>query len=226
VSSSVNSAANSSALANAAAAGAASSASNPLLSLTDNFQSFLQMLMTQLQNQDPTSPMDSNTFTTELVQFAGVEQQISTNGDLTQLIQLTQGNTVVQSSELVGKQVQVNSSQLTLQGGTAAIDYTAPAAEPVTITVSNSSGQALYQATVASVSGANGWSWNGQTSDGTTARDGAYTVNVQGSAAGSTSALPFTVVGTVTGVTDSNSVVNINLGGLTVNMSDLTSLGS
>jgi flagellar basal-body rod modification protein FlgD len=223
VSSSVNSTGNSVA---AASAAAASSASNPLLSLTDNFQGFLQMLMTQLQNQDPTSPMDSNTFTTELVQFAGVEQQISTNTNLTQLIQLTQGNTVVESSQLVGKQVQVTSNQLTLQSGAAKIDYTAPATEPVTITVSTASGQALYQATVKAAPGANSWSWNGQTSAGTTAPDGAYTVSVEGAGAGgSTSALPFTVVGTVTGVTNSGSTVTVSLGGLTVNMTALTSLG-
>lgn len=214
-----------SSLSAAANASAASSASNPLLSLTDNFQSFLQMLMTQLQNQDPTSPMDSNTFTTELVQFAGVEQQISTNGSLTQLIQLQQGNTVVQSSQLVGKQVQVTSSQLSLQNGAAAIDYTAPSAEPVVITVSNSTGQALYSTTVNASQGANSWSWNGQTADGSTAKDGAYTVTVEAGGSGAAStALPFTVVGTVTGVQSSGSTVNLSLGSLTVPISDLTSM--
>src|ERR1700757_4750094 len=99
-------------------------------SLSDNFTSFLSLLMTQLQNQDPTSPLDSNQFTSELVQFTSVEQQIDTNSDLTQLIQLTQASQVEQSAAMVGKPVTVTSSQLSLQDGTAAINFNTPAAEP------------------------------------------------------------------------------------------------
>jgi flagellar basal-body rod modification protein FlgD len=201
------------------------SASNPLTSLTNNFQSFLQMLMTQLQNQDPTSPMDSGQFTTELVQFAGVEQQINTNSSLTQLIQLTQGNTVMQSGQILGKQAQVTSNQLALQNGTAGIDFTAPAAGPVAIAVYNSTGQQLYTATVNATQGANTWTWNGQTASGTTAPDGAYNVGVAGTAAdGSTTTLPFTVLGTVTGVQSSGSSVQVQLGQLAVDMSAVMSL--
>ena len=54
-----------------------------LTSLSSNFSNFLRMLMTQLQNQDPTSPMDANEFTRELVQFSSVEQQIATNTSMT-----------------------------------------------------------------------------------------------------------------------------------------------
>ena len=61
----------------------ASGSNASLQSLSSNFSDFLGMLMTQLQNQDPTSPMDSNQFTSELVQFSGVEQQINTNTSLT-----------------------------------------------------------------------------------------------------------------------------------------------
>jgi flagellar basal-body rod modification protein FlgD len=208
------------------------SGSNPasqtaLSSLTDNYQSFLQMLLTQLQNQDPTSPMDSSQFTSELVQFAGVEQQINTNSSLTQLLQLTQDNTTVQSTQLVGKQVQVTSSQLSLQNGTAGVDFTAPSGEPVTVTVSNSSGTQLYTTTTTAIQGSNSWTWNGKTSSGVTAPDGAYSVSVVANAGdGSTSALPFTVVGKVTGVTTNGAVVTVSLGGLSVNMTAVTSVGN
>ena len=76
------------------------------------------MLMTQLQNQDPTSPMDTNQFTSELVQFSSVEQQINTNTSLTQLIQLTQGGEVMQASAMTGKQVTASSDHVPLQNGT------------------------------------------------------------------------------------------------------------
>jgi flagellar hook assembly protein FlgD len=54
-----------------------------LNSLSANFGDFLKLLMTQLQNQNPTSPLDTNQFTSELVQFSSVEQQINTNTSLT-----------------------------------------------------------------------------------------------------------------------------------------------
>jgi flagellar basal-body rod modification protein FlgD len=208
-------------------AGGGTSEQNPFLSLTDNFQGFLQMLMTQLQNQDPTSPMDSTQFTSELVQFSGVEQQISTNTNLTQLIQLTQGNTMVQSAQIVGKQVEVTSPQLSLQNGTAAVAFSPPAAGTVTVAVSDAAGNQIYDATVNATAGANTWTWNGQTAAGGTAPDGTYTVAVNTVAAdGTTTALPFGVLGTATGMTTSGSAVQLQLGQLSVNMSELTSVGN
>jgi hypothetical protein len=75
---------------NSAAKTATQSSQNALSQLSRNFNDFLNMLMTQLQNQDPTSPMDTNQFTSELVEFRRVEPQINANTSLTQLIQLTE----------------------------------------------------------------------------------------------------------------------------------------
>src|SRR5215831_3718756 len=91
--------------------------SNALNSLSANFGDFLNLLLTQLQNQDPTSPMDANQFTSELVEFSSVEQQINTNQSLSQLIQLTQSGDVMQASGIVGKPITVQASQIPLQGG-------------------------------------------------------------------------------------------------------------
>lgn len=204
---------------------ASSSTQNAFNELTDNFQGFLQMLMTQLQNQDPTNPMDSSQFTTELVQFSGVEQQISTNTNLATLIQLTQGNTMVQSAQIVGKQVEVTSSQLSLQSGEAGVAFTTPSSEPVAIAVTDANGNQIYDTTVTSSAGSNAWVWNGQNASGGTEPDGAYTVSVSSIGSdGSTTALPFSVIGTVTGLTNSGSAVDLQLGQLSVNMSSLTSV--
>jgi flagellar basal-body rod modification protein FlgD len=91
---------------------ASQTGSAALNSLSANFGDFLQLLMTQLQNQDPTSPLDTNQFTSELVQFSSVEQQIDTNSSLTQLIQLTQGGEVMQASAMTGKQETVSSEHV------------------------------------------------------------------------------------------------------------------
>src|SRR4051794_7891301 len=92
----------------------ATQGSAPLDSLASNFGNFLNLLMTQLKNQDPTSPMDANQFTSELVQFSSVEQQINTNTSLSQLIALTQTADVTQSAAILGKQVSVTSGQIPL----------------------------------------------------------------------------------------------------------------
>jgi flagellar basal-body rod modification protein FlgD len=212
----------------APAAGSSTTASsNPLASLTGNFQDFLSLLTTQLQNQDPSSPMDSNQFTTELVQFAGVEQQIETNSSLSQLIQLTQGSAVMQSAQLLGKQVAVNANELTLQNGTAAIDFTASVAGPVAIAVYGPNGQPLYSTTVQAAVGSNTWTWNGETASGAMAPDGVYKVAVATAGSGGMSgALPFTVLGKVTGVQQTGSNVQVNLGQLSVGISALASVGN
>lgn len=200
--------------ASASSASAAAAGNTALNSLTSNFGDFLNLLMTQLQNQDPTSPMDTNQFTSELVQFTSVEQQITTNGALNQLISLNQAGELMQSSAMVGKQVVLNSTQLPLQNGSGALQFTAPAAEPVAIAVYNSAGQQIYDAALNANAGNNNWTWNGQSSNGVQMPDGAYTVAVEGANPdGSTAALPFSVIGTITGVaTNSSGTLNLQLG--------------
>jgi flagellar basal-body rod modification protein FlgD len=196
-------------------------------SLSDNFTSFLSLLMTQLQNQDPTSPLDSNQFTSELVQFTSVQQQIDTNSDLTQLIQLTQASQIEQSSAMIGKPVTVTSSQLSLQDGTAAINFNTTSAEPVGIAIYNASGVQVQTATLTSTAGANTWTWNGQNANGTTMPDGAYTVTVNAIGVnGATSAVPFTVTGTATSVQNNSGTVDLQMGGLTLPFSAVDSVGS
>lgn len=177
-----------------------------LNALSGNFQDFLGMLMTQLQNQDPSSPLDSNQFTQELVEFSGVEQQISTNGSLTQLIQLTQSGQLMQGAAMTGKAVQVQSSQIPLQSGRGSMQFTLNSAEPVAIAIANSSGQVIKTATINGQAGENSWTWDGSSNAGTQEPDGAYNISVYGTdGRGTTSAVPFTVGGTVTGTQNTSA---------------------
>lgn len=214
----------------AAAAQAASTTAtgtSALTSLSNNFQSFLGMLMTQLQNQDPTSPMDANQFTSELVQFSGVEQQINTNASLTQLIQLTQGDTAIQAAAMVGKQVTVTSPQMALQNGSGAVDFTASAGENVAISVANANGTVVKTAQLSATQGTNTWTWNGVGDNGGTLADGAYTVSVTGAAAAGTgAALPFSVIGTATGVQVQNGGVQLRMGAVSVPFANLQSVNA
>lgn len=210
-----------------AGATGSASASNPLLALSSNFNDFLQMLMTQLQNQDPTSPMDTNEFTSELVEFSGVEQQINTNSSLTQLIQLTQAGETMQGTSMTGKQVTVQSSQIALQNGSGTLNFTDPTAGPVAIAITNAAGQQLYGTTLTATAGNNSWTWNGDNNQGTRLPDGAYNAAVvSANANGTTSTLPFTVTGTATGVESLSSGMQLELGALTVPFSAVQSVGN
>jgi flagellar basal-body rod modification protein FlgD len=195
-------------------------------SLTTNFSTFLTLLMTQLKNQDPSAPMDANQFTTELVQFSSVEQQISTNSSLSQLIQLTQASQIEQSSSMIGKPVTVTSSQLSLQNGAAAINFNTATAKPVAVAIMNAAGAEVQSATLTSTPGANTWKWNGKDASGAAMPDGPYKVTVTALGAnGSSAAVPFTVTGTTTSVLSSNGSVELKMGGLTVPFSAVTSVG-
>jgi flagellar basal-body rod modification protein FlgD len=201
--------------------------STALNSLSANFGDFLKLLMTQLQNQDPTSPLDTNQFTSELVQFSGVEQQINTNTSLTQLIQLTQAGEVMQASAMTGKRVTVSSDHVPLQNGKGTIQFDAPAAEPVAIAIYSDTGAKLRDATLMATKGSNTWTWDGSDGSGHTLPDGSYKVAVAGmSSDGTTSALPFSVVGMATSVQNQSNSIKLQLGALSVDFSKVQSVGN
>jgi flagellar basal-body rod modification protein FlgD len=213
--------------ATSASSTASQTGTNALSSLSANFGDFLSMLMTQLQNQDPTSPLDTNQFTSELVQFSSVEQQIDTNTSLTQLIQLTQSGEVMQASAMTGKQVTVSSTQVPLQNGQGTIQFSTPSAEPVDIAIYNANGSKLCDAQMMSTAGTNTWNWNGTNSSGGTMPDGAYTFAVTAAGTGGTTAtLPTSVIGTATGVQSTSTGMQLELGALSVDFSKVQSVGN
>ncbi len=207
----------------AAAQSVTSTAATASTTLSGNFNTFLTLLTAQLKNQDPTSPLDTNQFTQQLVQYSTVEQQINTNANLTTLIDLNRASSLYQASAMVGHQVGVTSSQLALQDGAASLQFTLGTAQPVEIAISDASGAAVYKGTVQGNAGSNAWTWNGVNSSGKSLADGAYTVSVT-AAAGSKAAVPFTVLGRATGITISGTTPVLSLGQLGVPMSAVQSI--
>ena len=184
------------------------------------------MLMTQLQNQDPTSPMDTNQFTSELVQFSSVEQQINTNTSLTQLIQLTQGGEVMQASAMTGKQVTASSDHVPLQNGKGTIQFSTTTAQPVDISIYDANGAKLSDAMLKSSAGTNTWTWNGTNSSGGTVPDGSLQVRRDGANADGTRRRCPSVIGTATGVQSQSTGMQLELGALSVDFSQVQSVGN
>ena len=150
--------------------------SDPMIA--SNFTTFLQMLTTQLKNQDPTSPMDTNQFTQQLVQFAQVEQQMKSNSQLTSLVALQQANQATALLSYVGATVAVDGSSATLKNGSAGWNLAATKPATATVTISAASGQTVYKTTVPVNAGSQSFVWDGRGNDGKQWPDGSYKISV------------------------------------------------
>src|SRR6516165_2861341 len=145
--------------------------------LAGNFQTFLTLLTTQLQNQNPLDPLDTNQFTQQLVEFASVEQQLKTNDSLTTLVSLQQTAQATQALQFVGKTAVVNGNTAALTNSQATWELNIPAASTVKINIANSTGQTVYSNTYSASAGNNqACTWSGKGNDGTQWPDGQYTL--------------------------------------------------
>jgi len=154
-----------------------SSATAKSSGIADNFQTFLSLLTTQLQNQNPLDPLDSNQFTAQLVQFAQVEQQLRSNTQLTSLVELQSAAQASQALAFVGAQAIVDGGTTSLRDGKAA--WTLDVAKPskLDITIQNTNGQTVFSGSYSANAGeAHQFSWDGKGNNGTQWPDGNYTL--------------------------------------------------
>ena len=169
--------------------------------IAGNFQQFLQLLTTQLKNQDPLSPLDTNQFTQQLVSFAQVEQQLKTNTDLDQIVTQNKISQATAALSFVGKQVTADGATTQLKKGVAVWNVTSPKPASASISILDQNGNTVWTGQQTLNTGAQVFSWNGNTSNGTIAPDGLYTLQVTAQDASAQSvnvSMQFT--GTVTGV--------------------------
>ncbi|HYV32391.1 MAG TPA: flagellar hook capping FlgD N-terminal domain-containing protein [Candidatus Binatia bacterium] len=143
--------------------------------LAANFQTFLTLLTTQLQNQNPLDPLDTNQFTQQLVQFASVEQQLKTNDQLSTLVSLQQTTQSTQALGFVGKTAVVDGSAAAMSNSQAAWLLDVPKESTVNISITNSAGQTVYSKDYAISAGdGQSFTWDGKGNDGTQWPDGNY----------------------------------------------------
>lgn len=156
----------------------ASSVSNALdkTEIASNFTTFLQLLTTQLKNQNPLDPLDTNQFTQQLVEFAQVEQQMKSNDQLTSLVALEKSAQTTTALAYVGATVVVDGSTAQMTGGTANWSLNVTKPSTASITISNSTGQNAFTGTVAVNPGTQTFTWNGRGNDGRLWPDGSYTL--------------------------------------------------
>jgi flagellar basal-body rod modification protein FlgD len=188
--------------------------SDDMVGLGDNLNSFLTMLTTQLKNQDPMSPLDTNQFTQQLVSFSQVEQAIKTNTQLASLVSLISTNTLATSLSLVGKKVAVDSAQMGLVDGEAQFSYTLPkASKETSLVVSDVSGNIVWKGTGETDAGTHGFTWDGKDLSGRDMPEGTYKLEVGAQGLdGSILTVPVTAFGTVGGVMMQDGAASLAFG--------------
>jgi flagellar basal-body rod modification protein FlgD len=201
----------------------ATASSTTLGNIAGNFDTFLTLLTTQLQHQDPLSPLDTNQFTQQLVQFASVEQQINMNTSLSTLISLQQTEQATAALSFIGTTVVVGGNTAQLANGQATWNYAVGSPATATINVSNSSGQVVYSTTQAVQPGTQTFVWNGKNSVGSVMPAGAYTVSISATGANGQS-VPVTtqVQGVVSGVNVSANPITLTVNGQSYPLSQIT----
>jgi flagellar basal-body rod modification protein FlgD len=164
----------------------------------------LTLMLAQLQNQDPTSPVDSNTFLSQLAELTEVQGITNLNTAFTTLSSSLTSNQALQASSLLGHQAMVASSTATIAAGsTLAGAVSVPqTTSQVLLNIANSAGALVSQINLgAQPAGLANFSWNGLTTSGTQAPAGTYTLSAQyaGATSGGTAATTY-VSGTVESV--------------------------
>jgi flagellar basal-body rod modification protein FlgD len=159
--------------------GTTSTAATTTTGIADNFQTFLTLLTTQLQNQNPLDPLDTNQFTQQLVQFAGVEQQLKSNDQLKSLVDIEKSAQATQALIYVGNTVAVDGSTQQFDGS-ATWNLKAAKDTNAAITITNTSGQTVYSGNFALSQGNASFVWDGKGNDGTQWPPGAYKLSATG----------------------------------------------
>jgi flagellar basal-body rod modification protein FlgD len=196
--------------------------------LAGNFDTFLQLLTTQLQNQDPLSPLDTSQFTQQLVEFASVEQQINMNTNMQTLISMQQTTEATSALQLVGSTVTVSGNSATLSNATnspATWSLSTSTPATATVTVTSSAGTTAYSGKLALSAGTQSFTWNGQGNNGQTWPDGTYTLSINATGAnGQAVTVSTQVQGVVSGVNLTASPPTLTVGGQNIQISQVTSI--
>jgi flagellar basal-body rod modification protein FlgD len=212
----------------ASSSGSSADATNALASqqIAGNFQSFLQLLTTQLQNQNPLDPLDTNQFTQQLVEFAGVQQQLNTNSQLSTLVSLQQTAQSTQALTFVGKTAVVGGNTAALTNSSATWNLNIPSSATVNISIANSSGQTVFTGQYSAAAGNNQpFTWNGRGSDGTQWPDGQYKLTATATdSAGNSVGVTTAVQGVVSSVDLTQSPPLLTIAGQTYTVNQIQSI--
>jgi flagellar basal-body rod modification protein FlgD len=201
------------------------SASSDAQSIAGNFDTFLQLLTTQLKNQNPLDPLDTNQFTQQLVQFSGVEQQLKTNDFLSSLVTANANTVNSNAVGYIGKAVTASGVRSELANGKATWNFTVPADANVSVNIKDASGNSVYTESGSMQAGSGVFTWDGTDAQGNKQPNGTYSITMTGvDGNGKTVNVSTQSQGLVTGVDFTGSEPVLLIGNTRVNLSGVTSV--
>lgn len=206
-----------------------SSTSDAQSTLIGNYDTFLKILTAQLQNQDPTAPVDASQFTQQLVQYSQVEQQLATNSKLDSILTDLNSNGVTPLLSYMGQYTEsTTKDDLVVQNGTALLAYDLPSeAQTVTLSVQDDSGNVIATVDAPTAKGLNRIAWDGGLDAGGTASDGVYkfVLTAKNSSGDTIDVSDTRVIGQVTSIeTGDDGKVTLKVGDLDVADTDIKSV--
>jgi len=195
---------------------------------------FLQLLITQLENQDPTSPMDDTQFVSELAQFQSLESANNTETAITALnttmtasatSQQQSANAIAGASAvaLIGKNVQVQLTSLPYSGsGGETIPVYLGGSDTATVQLKDASGNVVKTLTAQGKDSNNvvNLTWDGTNDAGAQVAAGTYTV----AASDATNDSYAFTQGTVSSVSSKSGGVTVNVGGNNYSLSNVMNI--
>ncbi|KJC56727.1 hypothetical protein UP10_32800 [Bradyrhizobium sp. LTSPM299] len=212
-----------------AASSSSSSTSSTSASMGMTSGDFLNLLVSELQNQDPLNATSTTDFINQLTSYANFTEQQSTNASMTSLASSFSSLVTLNSVNYIGHTVEAKTNTAELTNGSATFGYSlSSAASNVAITVSDSSGNVVYSGTGTGTAGSNTFTWDGKTTSGTQLSNGGqYTIAVTATDSAGNSVLNYTTMtGTVTGIDASGSSPSLLVNGVPVSASNIIGVTS
>ncbi len=207
-------------------AAAQSSLSGSGKSIADNFDTFLILLTTQLKNQNPLDPLDTNQFTQQMVEFTSVEQQLKTNEYLKVLALSTQNSANTDAVAFIGKQITTEGSETRMVNSDATWAYSLDRnAAEATFTVRDTVGNVVYTEAKSLDAGRGQFSWDGRSSTNAQMPDADYSITIDArDASGVYIPVSTQMAGVVSGVDLSGAEPILIVGGAEVRLSSVLSV--
>lgn len=211
----------------AASSAASNSSSNAAMGLSST--DFLNLLVSELQNQDPLNATSTTDFINQLTSYANFNEQQSINSSMTSLASSFSSLVTLNSVNYIGHTVEAKTNTAQLTNGSANFGYSlTSAASNVAISIQDSSGNTVWSGKGTGNAGANSFAWNGQASDGTQLKDGGqYTIQVTATDAAGNSLVSYTTMtGRVTGIDASGSSPSLLVNGVPVSAANIIGVTS
>ena len=215
-------------LSNQAATAASSTTSTSQTTASSEKDMFLNLLVKQLQYQDPLNPVENTEFASQLAQFSSLEALTNMQSSMDNMSTVQSSMNSMQSISFIGKQVNGSGNTINYTGsGSSTIDYNVGSnASDVVVKINNSSGMTVRTVDLKNVqAGDNTYTWDGTSDNGTTLGTGTYTFTISATdSSGSAVTTTTNTSGTVTGVRYDSGKVYLEVGDKEISLSDVSKI--